>query len=455
MAATLSHVSSGRGGSGNIHLPPSPPKNAAGVGSIRKSNKAPTDLRPQFFSVGRGGLGNLQATADLVNHPQTAAILGEYQKVLWRYETQVRRRHAESQPVVCRSIMNGPSLILPQASCGRGGKGNITDARQRPRCPSASAVELDAWWVSTVQLCVWLLFLMASDPAHSSHLAQLKAWSISHLQRFISGANHAVPKSDRGGPLNKLHTLATAAAVAVAQPHSHRRMSAMSDTYSSGSSSVVSRPPSTQSLPALPEHTRVSFLELWPPVLLYFSRYPAFFLISVLFLSMSSVEVLSRLWHACLAIPCMEMPVALFASAPHSCATQLWLVVWPWPCCYSFRVCFHPLKPLCCASAQMRYWSVRVCTSICPSKHSHGVTSEWCDLTIGICVCHPSEHAPIMNQPESVTVKSVKSDSIEREVPGPWRVTQCIRFGAGVRFAHTGLSLFDDQAENIQSSRSA
>jgi len=78
--------------------------------------------RMQMFSVGRGGAGNMRAPSQEVgkNYPQTVTILNEYAAVQAGYEQQVKKHHAESNPI---------------HSSGRGGLGNISGSRSRPRGP--------------------------------------------------------------------------------------------------------------------------------------------------------------------------------------------------------------------------------------------------------------------------------------------------------------------------------
>jgi hypothetical protein len=58
-----------------------------------------------MFSVGRGGAGNIRSPSQDVgkDHPQTVTILNEHAAVQAEYEQNIKKHHAESNPVVCPS----------------------------------------------------------------------------------------------------------------------------------------------------------------------------------------------------------------------------------------------------------------------------------------------------------------------------------------------------------------
>lgn len=57
------------------------------------------------FSVGRGGAGNIRSPSQDVgqDHPQTVIILNEHATVQAEYEQNIKKHHAESNPIVCPS----------------------------------------------------------------------------------------------------------------------------------------------------------------------------------------------------------------------------------------------------------------------------------------------------------------------------------------------------------------
>ncbi|OAX31583.1 hypothetical protein K503DRAFT_703520 [Rhizopogon vinicolor AM-OR11-026] len=116
--------SSGRGGIGNIRR--------ASISSDTRPFDSPEDstrgrepaVHPdRMFSVGRGGAGNIRSPSQDVgnDHPQTAIILNEHAAVQAEYEQQIKKHHAESNPI---------------HSSGRGGIGNISGSRSRSRGPT-------------------------------------------------------------------------------------------------------------------------------------------------------------------------------------------------------------------------------------------------------------------------------------------------------------------------------
>ncbi|KAG1884279.1 hypothetical protein F4604DRAFT_1574606 [Suillus subluteus] len=120
-----SFQSSGRGGMGNIRRASisSDPRSVDGPDgsdSIRGREQAVNPDR--LVSVGRGGAGNMRTPSQEVgkNYPQTVIILNEYAAVQAEYEQQVKKHHAESNPI---------------HSSGRGGIGNISGPRSRSRGP--------------------------------------------------------------------------------------------------------------------------------------------------------------------------------------------------------------------------------------------------------------------------------------------------------------------------------
>ncbi|KAF8425045.1 hypothetical protein L210DRAFT_3567651 [Boletus edulis BED1] len=146
-ARRTSFLSSGRGGSGNIRFSQVPttegersddPSVARPHDSRRgtitadnrhKHSQLPTERRgsveQHFSSSGRGGSGNIQPSAfDLESHPLTAAILTQHNAMLAQHEQWIRKVHAESKMV---------------RSSGRGGSGNISDARRRTRSQGSTA----------------------------------------------------------------------------------------------------------------------------------------------------------------------------------------------------------------------------------------------------------------------------------------------------------------------------
>ncbi|KAG1733346.1 uncharacterized protein EDB91DRAFT_640281 [Suillus paluster] len=117
--------SSGRGGIGNIRRSsissdPRPTDSPDDFASTRGREQA---VHPdRMFSVGRGGAGNIRTPSQDVgkDHPQTVTILNEHAAVQAEYEQQVKKHHAESNPI---------------HSSGRGGIGNISGSRSRSRGP--------------------------------------------------------------------------------------------------------------------------------------------------------------------------------------------------------------------------------------------------------------------------------------------------------------------------------
>jgi hypothetical protein len=55
--------------------------------------------------VGRGGAGNMRTPSQEVgrDYPQTVNILNEHAAVQAEYEQQVKKHHAEANPIVCPS----------------------------------------------------------------------------------------------------------------------------------------------------------------------------------------------------------------------------------------------------------------------------------------------------------------------------------------------------------------
>ncbi|KAG2143529.1 uncharacterized protein EDB93DRAFT_1088117 [Suillus bovinus] len=120
-----SFQSSGRGGMGNIRRSsissdPRPVDSSDESGSIRGREQA---VHPdRMVSVGRGGAGNMRSSSQEVgrDHPQTVNILNEHAAVQAGYEQQIKKHHAEANPI---------------HSSGRGGLGNISGSRSRSRGP--------------------------------------------------------------------------------------------------------------------------------------------------------------------------------------------------------------------------------------------------------------------------------------------------------------------------------
>ncbi|KAG1733111.1 hypothetical protein EDB19DRAFT_1232200 [Suillus lakei] len=118
--------SSGRGGIGNIRrssISSDPrPVDGPDSDSIRGREQVVHPDRMQMFSVGRGGAGNMRSPSQEVgkDHPQTVTILNEHAAVQAEYEQQIKKHHAESNPI---------------HSSGRGGIGNISGSRSRSRGP--------------------------------------------------------------------------------------------------------------------------------------------------------------------------------------------------------------------------------------------------------------------------------------------------------------------------------
>ncbi|KAG6369274.1 hypothetical protein JVT61DRAFT_15520 [Boletus reticuloceps] len=144
-ARRTSFLSGGRGGSGNIRFSQVPTTNgersddpsvarphdtrSAITADNRPRSQLPTERRgsveQHFSSSGRGGSGNIQPSAfDLESHPLTAAILTQHNTMQAQYEQWIRKVHAESKMV---------------RSSGRGGSGNISDARRRSRSQGSTA----------------------------------------------------------------------------------------------------------------------------------------------------------------------------------------------------------------------------------------------------------------------------------------------------------------------------
>lgn len=120
--------SSGRGGIGNIRRSsissdPRPVDSPDDSASGRGREQAVHPDRMQMFSVGRGGAGNMRSPSQDVgkDHPQTVTILNEHAAVQAEYEQQIKKHHAESNPI---------------HSSGRGGIGNISGSRSRSRGPT-------------------------------------------------------------------------------------------------------------------------------------------------------------------------------------------------------------------------------------------------------------------------------------------------------------------------------
>ncbi|KAG0696062.1 hypothetical protein DFH29DRAFT_240084 [Suillus ampliporus] len=120
--------SSGRGGIGNIRRSsissdPRPVDGPDDSDSTRGREQAVHPDRMQLFSVGRGGAGNIRSPSQDVgkDYPQTVIILNEHAAVQAEYEQQVKKHHAESNPI---------------HSSGRGGLGNISGSRSRSRGPT-------------------------------------------------------------------------------------------------------------------------------------------------------------------------------------------------------------------------------------------------------------------------------------------------------------------------------
>ncbi|EGO03164.1 hypothetical protein SERLA73DRAFT_69068 [Serpula lacrymans var. lacrymans S7.3] len=118
--------SSGRGGIGNIRR--------SSISTDTRPTDGPDDFSPtrgrepavnadRVFSVGRGGAGNIRSPSRDIgpDHPQTASILSDHAAANADYERQVRKLHAEANPV---------------HSSGRGGLGNISASRSRSKGPS-------------------------------------------------------------------------------------------------------------------------------------------------------------------------------------------------------------------------------------------------------------------------------------------------------------------------------
>ncbi|KAG1884273.1 hypothetical protein F4604DRAFT_1574700 [Suillus subluteus] len=116
--------SGGLDGIGNIRSSSisSDPRPVDGPDSTRGREQAVHPDRMHMFSVGRGGAGNMRSPSqDLVrDHPQTVTILNDNAAVQAEYEQQVKKHHAESNPML---------------SAGRGGLGNISSSRSRSRGP--------------------------------------------------------------------------------------------------------------------------------------------------------------------------------------------------------------------------------------------------------------------------------------------------------------------------------
>lgn len=117
--------SSGRGGMGNIRRSSisSDLRPVDGLDDSGSSRGREQAVHPdRMFSVGRGGAGNMRAPSQEVgkDYPQTVTILNEHAAVQAGYEQQVKKHHAESNPI---------------HSSGRGGLGNISGSRSRSRGP--------------------------------------------------------------------------------------------------------------------------------------------------------------------------------------------------------------------------------------------------------------------------------------------------------------------------------
>ncbi|KAH7921659.1 hypothetical protein BV22DRAFT_1107076 [Leucogyrophana mollusca] len=119
--------SSGRGGVGNIRRSSQSrdPRPVDGPDDFSPARGREPAVNPErVFSVGRGGAGNIRSPSQDVgarDHPQTASIISEHASAQADYEAQLRKHHAETNPV---------------RSSGRGGIGNISGSRSRSRGPS-------------------------------------------------------------------------------------------------------------------------------------------------------------------------------------------------------------------------------------------------------------------------------------------------------------------------------
>jgi len=91
-----------------------------------------------MFSVGRGGAGNIRSPSQDVgkDHPQTATILNQHAAVQAEYEQNIKKHHAESNPV---------------HSSGRGGLGNISGSRSRSRGPTLAIHSTGRGGVGNIQ----------------------------------------------------------------------------------------------------------------------------------------------------------------------------------------------------------------------------------------------------------------------------------------------------------------
>lgn len=119
--------SSGRGGIGNIRRASvsSDPRSVSDGDESDLSRGREQAMHPdrtQMISVGRGGAGNMRSPSQEVgrDYPQTVNILNEHAAVQAEYEQQVKKHHAEANPI---------------HSSGRGGLGNISGSRSRSRGP--------------------------------------------------------------------------------------------------------------------------------------------------------------------------------------------------------------------------------------------------------------------------------------------------------------------------------
>ncbi|KAJ8592585.1 hypothetical protein M405DRAFT_888485 [Rhizopogon salebrosus TDB-379] len=138
-----SFQSSGRGGIGNIRRSSissdtRPLESSEGSDAARGREPAVHPDRMHMFSVGRGGAGNIRSPSQDVgkDHPQTVTILNEHAAVQAEYEQNIKKHHAESNPV---------------HSSGRGGLGNISGSRSRSRGPTLAIRSTGRGGVGNIQ----------------------------------------------------------------------------------------------------------------------------------------------------------------------------------------------------------------------------------------------------------------------------------------------------------------
>ncbi|KII85723.1 hypothetical protein PLICRDRAFT_56930 [Plicaturopsis crispa FD-325 SS-3] len=119
--------SSGRGGAGNIRRSSVSSDNAPeGVFTDARGREHAVDTT-KVLSTGRGGAGNLQSLSrsrhhpaiSKVQHPQTASIMSDHAAANAHYEREVLRRNDEIKAGI--------------KTTGRGGLGNISQQKSRPR----------------------------------------------------------------------------------------------------------------------------------------------------------------------------------------------------------------------------------------------------------------------------------------------------------------------------------